>query len=82
MTSDGTTITNMSVPNVIFTLRAEDLSIAPDMDDDDDGTGLRVLVVEDDDALDGVSGIEEKGALVKVLVPVVGREEVIGEIGE
>jgi len=67
---------------VILTLSAEDLSIAPEIEDEEDGIGLRVLEVEEEDAEEGVSGIEEKGAFVNVLVPVVGREEVIGEIGE
>lgn len=42
---------------------------------------LRVAVLDVDDAEEGVSGIEEN-ALVKVDVPVVGREEFIGDEGE
>lgn len=45
-----------------------------------EGTALRV-VVDVDDADDGVSGMGEN-ALVNVEVPVVGRDDVIGEIGE
>ena len=45
-----------------------------------DGTALRVAEVDAEDAEDGVSGMEEK-AVVKVEVPVVGRDDT-GEMGE
>jgi hypothetical protein len=45
-----------------------------------EGTARRVVVVEADDAEEGVSGMEEN-AEVNVEVPVVGREET-GEMGE
>jgi hypothetical protein len=76
VTSEGTTMTNMSFPYVILTLRADALSM---VDPGVEGTGLRVEVEEDAD--EGVSGIEEK-ALVNVDVPVVGRDELIGDEGE
>jgi len=72
-------MTKMSLLKVIFTLSAEDLS--PEMEDGVEGTGRRVAVVEVDDMLLGVSGMEEK-LVLKVEVPVVGRDEVIGEPGE
>ena len=65
---------------MILTFNAEVLSKPPD-ELGVDGTGLRVAEVDDDDIEEGVSGIEEN-ALVNVDVPVVGREEVIGEIGD
>jgi hypothetical protein len=81
VTSDGTTTTNISLPYVIFIFNADDLSKLPDVELGVDGTGLRVA--EDDDEVidEGVSGIEEN-ALVSVDVPVVGREDVRGDIGE
>jgi hypothetical protein len=69
----------MSLLKVIFTLSAEDLS--PEMELGVDGTGRRVAVVEAEDMDEGVSGMEEK-LVLKVDVPVVGREDVIGEPGE
>jgi hypothetical protein len=71
----------MSLPYVILTFNADDLSTLPDEEFGVDGMGLRVAEVEEDDVDDGVSGIDEN-ALVNVDVPVVGREDVIGEIGE
>lgn len=46
-----------------------------------DGMAFRVADVEDEEIDEGVSGIEEN-AEVNVDVPVVGREEVMGEEGE
>jgi hypothetical protein len=79
LTSVGTTITKISLLKVIFTLSAEDLS--PEMELGVEGTGRRVTVVEEEDMDEGVSGMELK-LVLKVDVPVVGREEVIGEPGE
>ena len=66
---------------MILTFNADDLSRLPDAELGVDGTGLRVAEDDDEDVDEGVSGIEEN-ALVNVDVPVVGREDVIGEIGE
>lgn len=85
MISEGTTTTNLSVPYVILTFKADALSMllvdpAVMVDPAVEGTPLRVPEVEADDAEEGVSGMEEK-AVVNVEVPVVGREDT-GEIGE
>lgn len=74
MTSLGTTTTNMSLPYVILTLSADALSRLLLVELGVEGGSLRADV---EDADDGVSGIE-----AKVDVPVVGREDDIGEPGE
>lgn len=80
MTSVGTTTTNMSLPYVILTLNAEVLSkLLAELGVD--GTGLRVAEVDVEDVEEGVSGTEEN-VLVNVDVPVVGREDITGDIGE
>jgi hypothetical protein len=63
---------------VILTFNADALSILPVDEPGVEGTARRV---EEDEAEEGVSGIEEN-VEVKVDVPVVGREEVTGEVGE
>ena len=66
---------------MILTLIAEDLSRLLVEELGVEGMGLRVAEVDEEDIDEGVSGIDEN-ALVNVDVPVVGREEVMGEIGE
>jgi hypothetical protein len=68
----------MSLPYVILTFNADALSILPVDEPGVEGTARRV---DEEDEEEGVSGMEEK-VEVKVEVPVVGREEVMGDVGE
>jgi hypothetical protein len=71
----------MSFPYVILIFNADDLSKLAVDEPGVEGTALRVAEVEVEDADDGVSGMDEN-ALVNVDVPVVGRDDVIGDVGE
>ena len=70
----------MSLPYVILTFNAEDLS-KPVIELAIDGIGLRGTVVPADDIDETDSGMDEI-AFVNVDVPVVGREKVTGDIGD
>ena len=63
---------------MILTFNADALSILPVVEPGVEGTARRV---DKEDAEEGVSGIEEN-VEVNVEVPVVGREEVTGDVGE